>query len=878
MAMQVFDFNNYHFNVFALPTFTVAIAALLIGVVSLVRERSSHAGIAFFFTTFLFSWWFFCFSWMYCANNGPLALWWARVAYVGLPLFPAAVYRFALVELQVHEEHTLEQWLVLSCSTAFCLINIGSSSLVARVEQYWWGFYPRYGWAGIPFLVFVLATLLLLFFRYRTAFLAAEPGSHRQRIEEFSKVWIVASLAAVDIIPKFGVTLYPFGYLPVFAFILLSARAIWRFRFAEITPALAAQQILDTMNDAVIVVDKSGIIKLVNRVGSQLLDSRESDLIGKPVGEFMQGIFIVDELNQLFGKGFVEREVDYTPKTGSPRILSMSASAIHDRMGKPIAIVCILRDISEKKELNLKVQESQEKYQHIVENSLDGILIIQDGKLVYANPSAAKIFAYGSEEKMKMLDFVSTVAPASRPFVFTEQAGKTLREDILGNYELKGLTQSGKLIDLEMNARIITWNSQPAVQASFRDITDRKMLERDQALWLWEQETLSSIDRKLVSMVGLQKILDAISMNAKSLTRADFAGVVIINDQRTTFTWKSVKGNITPLLDLSVQVDGKRSSVVLSKEPVILKDLSEKTDHHADHFPVLHVEKLLSAACFPFILEGTIKGQLVVGFRNQHPFSGRDLRLLISLAEKSSIAIANAELYENLLLREHELQLLSGARVVAQEEERRRIAREIHDSLGQLLTAIKFNVEILEDLIPKDSPDHQRSEDTKSLLDSAMAEAREISYNLMPSVLVDFGLAPALQLLCEQFSKRRTVKMECHVHGLTERLEPTLEITLYRIVQEALNNIAKHANAPEGSVQVVCHRDGVRVTIEDSGKGFELTALAASSDGRHGMGLVSMRERAASFQGTLTIDSAPNAGTTIVVEIPLKKGMLHENN
>ncbi len=521
----------------------------------------------------------------------------------------------------------------------------------------------------------------------------------------------------------------------------------------------------------------------------------------------------------------------------------------------------------------MKVQKSQEQYQHIVENSLDGIVVIQEGKLVYVNLSAARIFGYESQEKMKMLDFVNTVAPASRLLVFTEESGKTLREDMMRNYEMKGVTQGGKTIDLEVNARAMDWNSQPAVQASFRDITDRKMLERDQSLWLWEQETLSSIDRKLVSTVGLQNILDAISMDAKSLTRADFAGVLMLNSDQTSATWRSVKGNISPVLDRSVRLDEEQSQLMFSREPVLLKDLASKPDYYLEHFPVLHIEKLDSAGSFALIVEGEVKGRLIVGFRSQHLFTGRDVRLLISLAEKSSIALANAELYENLLQREQELKMLSGARVAAQEEERRRIAREIHDSLGQMLTAIKFNVEILEDIIPQTLSDRKRIEDTKNLLDSAMAEAREISHNLMPSILEDFGLAPALQNLCEQFSTRNNLTIEYHAHGLDDRLEPALEVALYRIVQEALNNIAKHAQAKTASVQVIRHDEGVRLTVEDAGKGFDPLVLRVSSDGRRGTGLVSMRERAASFQGTVNMDSHPSVGTTIVVEIPLPRNL-----
>ena len=241
------------------------------------------------------------------------------------------------------------------------------------------------------------------------------------------------------------------------------------------------------------------------------------------------------------------------------------------------------------------------------------------------------------------------------------------------------------------------------------------------------------------------------------------------------------------------------------------------------------------------------------------------------MAEKSSIAVSNAELYENLVKREQELELLTGARVTAQEEERRRIAREIHDGLGQILTAVKFNLEILEDTLAGGSDERKRLEEVKNLLDNAMNEAREISYNLMPSVLDDFGLAPALQLFCEQFSTRRNIDVQFHAHGLARRLDPSIEIGLYRIAQEALNNVAKHAGATESTVQIIMHEEGIRMTIEDNGKGIAIRSQTVRRPGQEGMGLVSMRERAGSFNGILTIDSTPGKGTVVTAEIPLAK-------
>jgi signal transduction histidine kinase len=213
--------------------------------------------------------------------------------------------------------------------------------------------------------------------------------------------------------------------------------------------------------------------------------------------------------------------------------------------------------------------------------------------------------------------------------------------------------------------------------------------------------------------------------------------------------------------------------------------------------------------------------------------------------------------------------MLTGARVQAQEDERRRIAREIHDSLGQMLTAIKFNVEILEDAADLQSDeDRRRIADIKSLLDNAMAEAREISYNLMPSVLVDFGLVPALQYLGEQFSKRNELSVKVHTTGVEGRLDSSIEVGLYRIAQEALHNVAKHADAREVSVQLIGDTETIRLVIEDDGKGFNVSRSERNSGKPRGMGLVGMRERAASFNGQFVLESRPGRGTEIIVEVP----------
>ena len=517
----------------------------------------------------------------------------------------------------------------------------------------------------------------------------------------------------------------------------------------------------------------------------------------------------------------------------------------------------------------MKVDLLQDQIQRIVESSLEGILIVQDGRAVFVNPAAVSIFGYESPSEIMAVGFVDLLAPASRPFTFHDPEGHSVGTIIKGNEEVRGMTKAGRTIDIEVNAHVVEWNGRPAVQTSIRDVSEQKKIEREQARWLWEQETLTTIDRQLVAMVDLQNVLEAISHHAKTLTRSDFAGVVLVDLQANTYSWRTMKGNLYPWTSDPAPLTEPHRIFLATKKPLIIPDFARNKSYQVDQYPRFAQEELVSVGAFALDVEERREGMLIVGFRSEHQFSGREMRLLASLAEKSSIAIANAQLYENLLQRERELERLSGARVQAQEDERRRIAREIHDGLGQMLTAIKFNLEILGDAFTPDEAESKRVEDMKNLLDRVMKEAREISYNLMPSVLDDFGLAPALQLLCEQISKRNAIKIGFLAQGLSSRLEPRLEVGLYRIAQEALNNITKHAEATEADVQIVRHPEGIRLTIEDNGKGMSLRRREIKSGKTDRMGLVGMRERTASFKGKFIIDSSPGKGTIVNVEIPL---------
>ncbi|MEW6731712.1 MAG: sensor histidine kinase [Acidobacteriota bacterium] len=216
-------------------------------------------------------------------------------------------------------------------------------------------------------------------------------------------------------------------------------------------------------------------------------------------------------------------------------------------------------------------------------------------------------------------------------------------------------------------------------------------------------------------------------------------------------------------------------------------------------------------------------------------------------------------------------QALSTYVLKAQEEERMRLAREMHDELGQSLTSIKLGLELLLTTI-----DHTDINKTKKILtdvcscaEATSKEVQRIARDLRPSVLDDFGLAVALEAYSQSYSKRTGIKVKVSLEPLSIKLLKDAEIALYRIVQEALTNTAKHSGAKNISIDLVEQANTIILTIIDDGKGCQLHKQ--SSRQNRGFGLLGMSERARIAGGRLILKSQPGAGFCIQVALPIKE-------
>lgn len=215
-------------------------------------------------------------------------------------------------------------------------------------------------------------------------------------------------------------------------------------------------------------------------------------------------------------------------------------------------------------------------------------------------------------------------------------------------------------------------------------------------------------------------------------------------------------------------------------------------------------------------------------------------------------------------------QMLGLKVIQAQEEERKRVAREIHDGPAQMMAHVVFRAEIAERLLQQDVSQARRElRELKNTVRSSLTEVRKIIFDLRPMVLDDLGLLPTLRKYLDNFQQRYNIVCDLKILGPEERLAPAMEVALFRLVQEALSNVGKHAQATEVVIRMEFHPERVTVSIQDNGIGFEYNQ--EEQHDKTQFGLIGMRERVELLEGRMEIRTSRGSGTRVMFTIPMKR-------
>jgi signal transduction histidine kinase len=290
--------------------------------------------------------------------------------------------------------------------------------------------------------------------------------------------------------------------------------------------------------------------------------------------------------------------------------------------------------------------------------------------------------------------------------------------------------------------------------------------------------------------------------------------------------------------------DGYVGQAILTGEPVIVEDVA--TDSQVNH-RITDPEGIRSFMHVPIQVAGQVFGVFNVNYQTTRAFGHEAQRLFTALAQRAALAIENAQLY-------------TQAQQAAALEERQRLARELHDAVTQTLFSATLIAEVLPRIWERNQQQgRERLIELHELNKGALAEMRALLLELRPNVLAEAELSDLLQQLADSITGRARVPVRLRIEGETE-LSPEVKVALYRIAQEALNNVAKHAGASQAMVNLSCENGALKLQVSDDGQGFDPASIPPE---RLGIGI--MHERAAKIGAELSIESHAGHGTCLTV-------------
>jgi signal transduction histidine kinase len=419
--------------------------------------------------------------------------------------------------------------------------------------------------------------------------------------------------------------------------------------------------------------------------------------------------------------------------------------------------------------------------------------------------------------------------------------------------------------------------SQP-VQVSGRDELSRlaqtfnlmmkELGNREQRLHgrLSELEALQQINLEITSSLEIGQVLDTIASSAIKLANAAEVHIFLcdeegINPSFIANAWKDMDNHPPKRMP---RPDGLVATVLLTQEITVVNQADE---HPLYSSPEIKDWGIKAVAAFPMKLSGKILGVFYISFDDRNNFSEDELRIIRLLVDQATVALQNAQLYQDLLEKEAHLQTLAQKLVNVQEEERRLVGLDLHDGLTQLLLSVNMHLNTLASLKPDlDSQATAELSLGRTRLRQAIQEAQQVVSELRPAGIEELGLVDGLRQYLLQTRETRKWEIEYKAAPGEINLAPAYENAIFRIAQEALTNAYKHGQAAKVKVHLHTVDDKLILEVRDWGHGFEPEKLTNLENKQ--LGLLSMQERAALLGGECKIESQPGRGTRVWVSIP----------
>jgi PAS domain S-box-containing protein len=528
------------------------------------------------------------------------------------------------------------------------------------------------------------------------------------------------------------------------------------------------------------------------------------------------------------------------------------------------------------------LQQAETRYRGLVERG-PGVVYLHDtatapAAVTYVSPQVEAFLGYPRSAWTDDPRFwIDVLHPDDRErIVRADTRAIEAGEDL--DLEYRVIASDGREVWVHDHATVITDRAGAPLfrQGLLVDVTDRRRAEDERRAALEQQvrlatrlELLHEVDREIRGATTIVDLCQRTLERLRSLLRADFASIGILDARRGTIDFPAmIHDEEMVVLPASPDVTDAEALELMSREVLRVDDVDDLGSTSA-YVGTVRQQGLRSVLSFALYSAGEHVGVLIVGSRAPSAFGEEAEDVGREVASILAIAIRQQRLRDALAERAAELEQLAVERqqmlrriVRAQEEERERVALELHDGLGQILTSVSLFASDLEDEVPEAS--RPRASRVNELVRRAIADSRQLVWSLRPPELERLGLVPALRRLAED-SSSADLTVDLHERIGDLRLGPDEEAVVYRVVQEAVHNARKHADASAISI-LLQQRDGVVSTIvEDNGHGFEPDRVPPG----RGLGLIGMRERAELVDGGVVVESAAGAGTRVRLEVPV---------
>jgi signal transduction histidine kinase len=398
------------------------------------------------------------------------------------------------------------------------------------------------------------------------------------------------------------------------------------------------------------------------------------------------------------------------------------------------------------------------------------------------------------------------------------------------------------------------------------DITERKRAEEALRQYAAQLEALQETGLQIAAQLDLDTLLQTIVTRAIDLLDGDSGGIYLYRPEREVLEWSVAMGHeLAPIGAILHKGEGLSGKVWETGKALVVDDYR----HWEGRASIYDGHAFTAIAAAPIRWGDEFLGVLDVLDEPPRTFSESDVELLSLLATQAAIAIKNARLYEEVESRREQLRGLAGYLQNAREEERTRIAREIHDEFGQALTALRIDLSWCAKRLPPEPPIlAEKASNMIALVDDTIQLVRRVATELRPGLLDDLGLVAALEWQVEDFCRRTGI--DCNLALGDEEtfidLERDLVTALFRVFQEALTNVVRHAGAEQVQIRMERGAGELILAVRDDGEGISATDVSNSQS----LGLIGMQERVRPWDGDITFEGRPGQGTTVTVRIPLQ--------